>query len=265
MGGNPFESEQVHYVSKVFVTLARAVDALRREYFFLSPRNKLEFFAPSPTYLPSSPFPGALKFKGQFMYEGRNPDSYRRSIFLADYNGKTVLVKFCERYSEAGHRNLADVGLAPTLYYASEVLGGLIMVVMDLVDGRDAYHEFMFRSVPQTVLKDIKRALARLHSAHLVYGDMRCSNIMVVKQDKDEWRGLLVDFDWCGHIGKAKYPPTLNTSGEIKWAMGVELAVEMKPKHDLDMMEMIERGTERFVTTFSSESTAGEKFTLRCF
>jgi hypothetical protein len=27
-----------------------------------------------------------------------------------------------------------------------------------------------------------------------------------------------VDFDWSGHVGVVKHSPTLNTSGEVKWA-----------------------------------------------
>jgi hypothetical protein len=73
-------------------------------------------------------------------------------LFLADYKGKTVVVEFCEKYSGDGHGNLASVGLAPVLHYASEVVGGLTMVVMDLVDGHDAYHEFRFKKVPKTVI-----------------------------------------------------------------------------------------------------------------
>ena len=73
-------------------------------------------------------------------------------LFLADYKGKTVVVEFCEKYSGDGHRNLASVSLAPVLHYASEVVGGLTMVVMDLVDGHDAYHKFRFKKVPKTVI-----------------------------------------------------------------------------------------------------------------
>jgi hypothetical protein len=122
------------------------------------------------------------------------------------------------------------------------------MVVMEQVDGRDSYSEFRHRDLPRTVLDDIKRALEKLHDAQLVYGDMRRPNIMVVKtprsrdddgEGEDEWRGLLIDFDWSGRVGVVKYPPTLNTCGEIKWAKGVEPATAIQPKHDLDMLEKI--------------------------
>ena len=258
MGGDPFETEQVYYVAKVFSAVARAVRALGREYFFLDPESQPEFRSPSPTYLPNSHFPAngsSFKLRERFMYESRHRDSYRRSLFLAEYEGKAVVVKFCERYGEDAHRALADAGLAPSLHYCSKVVGGVYMVVMDFVDGRDAYNEFKHRDLPRTVLDDVKRAIGKLHDARLVFGDMRRPNIMLVKrpksrdddsedEDVEEWRGLLVDFDWSGNVGVVKYPPTLNTSGEIKWAKGVEPAAEIQQKHDLDMLEKIIHGTD---------------------
>jgi hypothetical protein len=59
------------------------------------------------------------------MYERRQRDSYRRLLFLAEYGGKTVVVKFCEQYGEDAHRALADAGLAPRLHYCSKVVGGI--------------------------------------------------------------------------------------------------------------------------------------------
>jgi hypothetical protein len=192
MGGDPFEMEDVYYVAKVFDAVARAVKlvkALGRQYFFPDPDSRPEFRLPSPTCLMNSPFPAngsSFKFREPFMYESRHRNSYRRSLFLAEYKGKTVIVKFCGRHGEDAHRTLADAGLAPNLHYCSEVVGGVFMVVMEQVDGRDSsrYGEFRHRDLPQTVLDDINRALGKLHDAQLVYGDMRRPNIVVVKRPK---------------------------------------------------------------------------------
>jgi hypothetical protein len=104
MCGDSLETEQVYYIAKVFGAVARAVKALRQEYFFLKPQPRPGFCSPSPTYLPKSPLLGSLEFSERFMYEGRRRDSYRRSLFLAEYQGKTVVVKFCERYGEDARR-----------------------------------------------------------------------------------------------------------------------------------------------------------------
>ena len=52
MGGDPFEEEQVYYVAKVFDAVARAVKALRRQYFFLKPESRPETRLPSPHLSP---------------------------------------------------------------------------------------------------------------------------------------------------------------------------------------------------------------------
>jgi serine/threonine protein kinase len=190
------------------------------------------------------------------MYEGRNPEVFRRSIFLAHYEGKTVVVKFVERYSREAHENLATVNLAPALYFCSELVGGITMVVMDLVIARNAHSEFRYHHLPQTVLDDVKRGLERLHNAQLVHGDVRRANILVVKStsrdgqsSKEEWHGQLIDFDWSGNFTTmtwpgVRYPPTLNTGGAIKWASGVEPGGEIRLNHDLEMLDMIIRGID---------------------
>ena len=120
------------------------------------------------------------------------------------------------------------------------------MAVMDLVQGRDAYHEFKHRDLPPTVLEDIQLALKTLHDAGLVFGDVRRPNIMVVKtrdqHGNDEWHARLVDFDWSGPVGDTRYPPTLNK--DIRWARGVKAAHVIEKRHDLDMLERLRLGTD---------------------
>jgi hypothetical protein len=172
--------------------------------------------------------------------------NYRRSLFNANYGGKPVLVKFCETYSETAHRLLAAEGLAPAIHYCSQIFGGAFMAVMDLVGGRDAYHEFKHRGIPSTVLEDIQLALKTLHGAGLVFGDVRRPNIMVAttrnEHGKDEWHAQMVDFDWSGPVGVARYPPALNK--DIRWAHGVGGARLIEKQHDLDMLEKLRLGTD---------------------
>jgi hypothetical protein len=231
-------------VAKVFEAVARAVKSLKGYYYNLHVRKQPEFRSPSPTYLPNSPLIGDLEFKSRVLFEEKA--NYRRSLFHANYGGKAVLVKFCETYSESAHRILAAEGLAPAIHYSSQISGGAFMAVMDLVQGRDAYHEFKYRDLPPTVLEDIRLALKTLHDAGLVFGDVRRPNIMVVKtrnqHGNDEWRARLVDFDWSGPVGDARYPPTLNK--DIRWARGVGAAHMIEKQHDLEMLERLRLGTD---------------------
>jgi hypothetical protein len=245
LGGDPYAAKQINYIAKVFYAVAQAVRMLRSYYYYLCLRDRFEDSMPSPTFLPNSPLVRFLNFNSRFNVDGRRSIDYYRTIFRAEYDGKPVLVKFCEKYSEDAHRLVAAAGLAPTLHFCSLIIGDIFMVVMDLVVGRDAYHKFLHCDLPLTVLNDVKLVLEKLHEAGLVYGDVRCPDIMVFKsQEKDEeiWRGLLIDFDWAGPVGKTKYPAMMNDSGQINWANGVAPAAEIKKEHDIEMLGKLNLG-----------------------
>jgi hypothetical protein len=42
---------------------------------------------------------------------------------------------------------------------------------------------------------------------------------------EDEWHGQLIDFNWSGPVGKARYPPTLNNLGGSPGRSGLNLQV----------------------------------------
>ncbi len=231
--------KQINHVAKSFHVTAQAVRTLGDYYSSLRLQGQLESqnHFPKPTVLPNSPLLKPLVFKRQIELPLRH--SGLRCLFVAEYGGTDVLVKFCETYSEKAHSTLAEARLAPVLHYCSMIAGDIFMVVMDLVDCLDAYREFGSKALPSTVLDDVKLALETLHNANLVFGDIRHPNIMVHKSQEggEEWRGLLVDFDWAGPVGKAKYPPMLNK--EIGWADGVDSATEIKKDHDLEMLNKL--------------------------
>jgi hypothetical protein len=246
--------EQINYVAKVFEAIARAVKSLRTYYYNLCVQKHPKFRPPSPTYPSTSRLRlrGSLVFKTRVFFEQK--PNHHGSLFVAEYGRIPVLVKFCESYGEAAHRVLAAAGLAPALRYCSQIVGGAFMVIMDLIDGPDAGQAFT-GNLPPTVLEDIHNALKKLHEAGLVFGDMRRPNIMLVKSrgvydeeedayGEDEWHGQLIDFNWSGPVGKARYPPTLNNDGRITWAFGVEPVGLIEKRHDEDMLEKIVIGTD---------------------
>ncbi|KAL6306177.1 hypothetical protein BKA93DRAFT_729806, partial [Sparassis latifolia] len=149
-----------------------------------------------------------------------------------------VRVKFCEAYIERAHRTLADIGLAPKLYFCAQVRGRVNMVIMEFVEGRDAHHQFNGEELPPGVMRDVKLAVEELHRLGLVFGDLRRSNIMICRFGRDVDR-----LDWAGDDRQAQYPALLNDPGEISWADGVApaAAARMKKRHDLDMIEKLHR------------------------
>jgi len=216
--------------------VARAVKLLRRYYRDLPVRSDPKPCLPCPTFSQNEPS-HALVFKKRLFFEGKADN--RRPIFRAELNNLPVLVKFCETHGEAAHRTLAAEGLAPTLHHCFQLTGGAIMVIMDQICSQDADQEFEDSDLPFTVNRDIQHALGVLHHAGLVFGDLRRPNIMVTKSqdryDDDEWHGQLVDFDWSGTVGEAKYRAMLNE--KIRWAHGVEGGAVILPQHVRDILK----------------------------
>ena len=237
LGGNPYETTQIRDVAKVFEMVARAVKLLKRYYRELRVRTGLKPSLPSPTFSDTEPPQGTLTFKGQLFFEGKA--DRRRPLFRAELNNISVIIKFCEFYGETAHRTLAAEGLAPTLHYCSRITGGTMMVIMDELAGQDAGCQFKDSDLPLTVIRDIKQALEVLHRENLVFGDVRRPNIVVMqspdKYGDNEWHGQLIDFDWSGPVGDARYPLELNPT--IRWAHGVVGGAVILPQHDRDMLD----------------------------
>jgi hypothetical protein len=95
-----------------------------------------------------------------------------------------VVVKFADTYSRHAHEVLATVGLAPRLHHCEPIDGGPLMVVMDLVHGGSA--ATLKGPLPTPVMKDVREALDCLHTAGLVFGDLRRPNIMLLN-GADTW------------------------------------------------------------------------------
>jgi len=156
--------------------------------------------------------------------------------------GRNIVVKFVERYGERAHCVLAAEGLAPALLYCGSPCfeqkepsyQPISMVVMEYyIDGdtlvvkqRSGIDEGMM----EFVQSEVQRALNLLHDNGLVFGDLRRPNIMITKDGKLK----LIDFNWAGEEGQAKYPSLL--SKEIHWPEGVKAMAVMRREHDLAML-----------------------------
>ncbi|KAF9546042.1 hypothetical protein CPC08DRAFT_649161 [Agrocybe pediades] len=139
-----------------------------------------------------------------------------------------VVVKFAPRYNADAHRHLADAGFAPALHFCEDVVGGLVMVVMEWVDAKPLAFE-----IPLTVLDKIADAVNILHDKDIVFGDLREQNILY---NASSGRLALVDFDWAHKHGEGRYPPHISmpfSGPRRKWARGVKPYGVMEKKHDL--------------------------------
>lgn len=237
LGGNPHQDMQLIRVAKILKAVADALDGLETYYNSVVPSANPIASRLMPQPVPREPLTSHLVFSARFRYKGGRPNS-RRSLFRGTLDDKPVLIKFCETYSPIAHRLLAkhDPPLAPQLHFFSEVQDGLKMVVMDFVEGQDAHYQFANMHLPPSVRADIEKAKNVLHDDGWVFGDLRRPNIMVIPKRHESGEGvfgaMLVDFDWVGKAGEARYPLVLNNSGDIHWADGVEPGSIMETVHD---------------------------------
>lgn len=139
-----------------------------------------------------------------------------------------VVVKFTRSYCEPAHSLLAQKSLAPRLRYCEKVDSiGMYAVVMDLVAGTVA-------QVPcedERITSKLRTAIQTLHDASFVHGDLREPNILVT----DDGDMNLIDFDWCGKEGEARYPSDINLGDGLPWDHRVACGGLIKKEHDEHM------------------------------
>ncbi|KAJ7177485.1 hypothetical protein C8R43DRAFT_1193482, partial [Mycena crocata] len=174
----------------------------------------------------------------------------RYALFLAtltnDSAPKEVVVKFSETYNSDAHKTLAKIGLAPALHYSEPIAGGLVMTVMDRIYGRTAYQLSLLPNretclLPRFVYDDVERAILKLREKTLVFGDLRLPNIMrpPAKRRHVEGRAMLIDFDWVGLDGVARYPSTKSRGPE--WSTDAKACGLMREAHDSWCLKVIQR------------------------
>ncbi|KAI0249173.1 hypothetical protein BJV78DRAFT_1328610, partial [Lactifluus subvellereus] len=251
LGGHPFRREHVPRIARVFHVVAKAIHTLVDEYSKVRTKRGINM-SEAACLLPYSSF--GVNYNGvDLVYHERLPnasgveDIPERAMFRATLGTIDVVVKFCETYCADAHVLLARHEFASRLYHFGRVSGGLCMVVMDLVSGSNAYYcfrakdQYKEKPLPAQVLDDIRGAVKLLHDNGFVFGDLRRPNVMVVSRETGTKRqgGMLVDFDWAGVDGEARYPPMINDSGEIRWARGIKAGGLIEKQHDLDMLELL--------------------------
>ncbi|KAF8425038.1 hypothetical protein L210DRAFT_3458285 [Boletus edulis BED1] len=125
----------------------------------------------------------------------------KRHVYLASSSSGDLVVKLTRSYSPELHAFCARLGYAPTLYAYERLAGGIIAVAMEYVNGE----MLAPTSDPALQVKwitTLQGIVGNMHENEFVHGDLRPPNIMVVKDEV-----MLLDFDWGGKVGEARYPP----------------------------------------------------------
>ncbi|PVG00642.1 hypothetical protein CPB86DRAFT_700905 [Serendipita vermifera] len=192
------------------------------------------------------------------MHDKSNSD--KPPTFLAklhkagDESQRQVVVKFVYNYSgtygATVHQYLYDLGLAPHLYCAENLHRGLVMVVMEHLsfeEGTGGWVELdtfegKLDAMADVVRTKLENIIELLQRRKMVHADLRPRNIMVkVDGSRDiilhENQPLLyvVDFDWAGMVGEARYPPFLNP--KVPWPTRTEAYREVGEDDDKILLD----------------------------
>ncbi|KAF9477289.1 hypothetical protein BDN70DRAFT_862125 [Pholiota conissans] len=173
-----------------------------------------------------------------FVYDSTIED---KRLFHAHLDDDTrVCVKFSRHYSEAAHRAAAELGLALKLYAVNEVYGWFMIVMEDVSEDYQTLWDLKALGKGYSI-DDIRRLmldkLSALHNRQFVHGDVRDVNILV-RKDGAAGEGpviMLVDWDWAGVVGKARYPHSMS-SASIRRPNEAVVGGLIAAQHDMDMV-----------------------------
>lgn len=166
-------------------------------------------------------------------------DSHKHWMFLGkaavtETEEEQVLIKLVQgNYGKDAHQIAAQHGFAPQLHGTARLDGAPNGHIMECLDKRSWHHPRgdMF-SLPTNdhydkLEAEINRFLKFLTEKRLVHGDLRANNMYIrVQDDKVELR--ILDWDWAGKAGVARYPINLNPAANLPGGAG-EL---IYPEHD---------------------------------
>lgn len=147
---------------------------------------------------------------------------------------KCICIKFVRRYGLDVHLWFARKQHAPELVAFENLDGGWFMVVMELLD--ESWIRLVDAKDPPADLKDMIYAdVTELHQENMVHGDLRDTNIMVKTDGESSF--MVLDYDWAGTQGKARYPAFTNKAPELGRPSDVEDGVFVTTQHDVLMLQ----------------------------
>eukprot|EP01118_Nematostelium_gracile_P002379 TRINITY_DN12607_c0_g1_i1.p1 TRINITY_DN12607_c0_g1~~TRINITY_DN12607_c0_g1_i1.p1 ORF type:complete len:126 (-),score=31.39 TRINITY_DN12607_c0_g1_i1:68-445(-) len=98
---------------------------------------------------------------------------------------------------------------------------------MEELDNFRTGEDLLPSNIKESVLKNLRDAIQKMHDSGYVHGDLRPTNIMW----NSDGEVRIIDFDWAGNIGEATYPSTINLA--LTWHPGVKECAKIEPEHDL--------------------------------
>ena len=182
----------------------------------------------------------------RFTYDERLDED--KLVFSATVNppgsGKCI-VKFTWQYSVPAHNYLASHGLAPRIRKCIGIPGEWTAVVMDESKYQVLYGLQLSMAEQHKVKCKVQSIVQTLHEGGFVHGDIRDTNILIDRASlaSKDTKVHLIDFDWAGCAGEAKYPMEMNCQ-TVRRPAGVKGGEIITQQHDIEMISYLFGCTE---------------------
>jgi hypothetical protein len=139
-----------------------------------------------------------------------------------------VVVKFTESYCMELHELLAAHHMAPKILNVSNAPPVWKIIIMEYIDSVPICS---LRDHAQSIRASVSNILKLMRENLFVHGDFRSTNVLgVLIEGKFSGQIVVVDFDWSGQYGIARYPNQMNTT--ISWPQGCDPGALLDYIHD---------------------------------
>jgi hypothetical protein len=235
--GHPLFTPPLEKTARMFGALAKAVKSLRAYYENPDPQMNP---TPDPQYPYVTRYTPLSEAEADsspiaFRYMEKHPGSPFLFICEEVESKRILAVKFALNYSKDVHLMCAERKCAPLLYGFEKLAGGWYMVVMEYLGD----HEYRKpnSSDRDLIQGTVKELILGLQQRNCVHGDIRRSNLLIGPKGSVK----LLDFDWAGTIGVARYPRRINPMIDTwnKRPEGVEDGALITFEHDLAMLQLL--------------------------
>jgi serine/threonine protein kinase len=165
----------------------------------------------------------SLVKSGKLIFRGEISDTHEK-----------ICIKFVQHYSPEVHSSRASISCAPKLLAFEPLPGGWYMVIMeDLNDYFDLFRSSLAPGRMDAVKERLNDVLGQMHQQGFVHGDIRNVNVMITNDPI--LAVMLVDFDWAGRIGEARYPMNVNREYVYRPEGAVDNELILA-EHDMSML-----------------------------
>ncbi|KAF9024274.1 hypothetical protein BDZ89DRAFT_1069246 [Hymenopellis radicata] len=226
-----FDDAHVLRVAQILYALRLSVEELNTYYTTLTPPSASKDCVHPLVFPAFTSFTDDNGQEAHFEYvQPLEPESFQCVTFLArlldgDRTGERIVVKFVDRYSTEAHNLLAGHDLAPRLIrhqVLGPIYGALAMVIMDYIEADSLAELELDYDDMKAIDATVRRALDLLGEEHLIFGDLRPQNVMLLDgKEPVEKRVRFIDFDWaCKEGDGVRYP--FHLSGAVRRASGAK-------------------------------------------